>query len=119
MSEIGLAVWGLLGAFGYAGPRLIVALSEAPQNRWKPWADFIVTLAIGTIGAAGFVDLVSHLMHWQSDVSNQRALAVVIGLLSNPVAPAVVKAGPALALRLIGASPVLAGSAKVRENDHP
>jgi len=90
MGLYGLAFWGLLGAFVYGAPRLIVALSEANGRRWAAWAEFVVALVIGLIGAMAFVDLVAGWLGWRGD-SDERALAVVIGLIANPASPTVVK----------------------------
>jgi hypothetical protein len=117
MDEIGLAFWGLLGAFAYGAPRLIVALSESPRNRWSPWAEFIVALVVGATGSGAFVALAANLMHWGSDVSSQRALAVVIGLVANPAAPSVVRVATSQLLRRIDASAGSPPSAKPRENE--
>lgn len=91
MDVLGFAIWGLLGAFVYAAPRLIVTLSEerAPSKRWMPWAEFFISLVTGPIGSAGFAQLVGITIH-QTAVADLRAIALVIGMVANPVSPAIV-----------------------------
>jgi hypothetical protein len=88
---LGFAIWGFLGSFVYAAPRLVVSLSDArPARRpWLPWAEFVVALLVGPIGSAGFADLVAITIH-QDKPADLRAIGLVIGMVANPVAPAIV-----------------------------
>lgn len=91
MSIGGFAFWGLLGAFVYAAPRLLVTLSEIQTagRRWLPWAEFVLALTFGPIGAAAFTPIGSDMVGWKG-AANLRALALMIGMVANPIAPAVV-----------------------------
>lgn len=114
MNEIGLALWGLAGAFVYGAPRLVVALTQSTEPRWAPWAEFMVALSIGPIAAAGFGDLVAHWLNL-TGAANQRALAVVIGLVANPAAPTVVRVVTSQLVRRLDAGSGGPASAKAKE----
>lgn len=89
------AVWGVLGAFAYAGPRLLPCLTSAHDGGRKPWAcvgEFVICLIIGGIGAGAFSALAINLTH----VKDVNAVAAFIGLLANPCVPRVTGAAPAL-----------------------
>ena len=83
------ALWGLAGAFAYAAPRLPPALDGREKSRWRPWTEALISLCMGPVGAAGVGPYVSMLIHWES-LPECRALAILIGLVVNPVAPAAV-----------------------------
>jgi hypothetical protein len=85
------AIWGVLGAFVYAAPRLLIAAADRNPNReaWTPWAEFAVALLTGTISAAGCGALVASTIH-QTQLADLRAIGLVIGMVANPVAPAIV-----------------------------
>lgn len=87
----GFCVWGLGGSFIYAAPRVLVSLSDSARERkaWAPWAELLIALAMGPIGAAGFTGLVAATIH-QTGVADLRAIALTIGMVANPVAPAII-----------------------------
>lgn len=91
MDISGFAFWGLLGSFVYGAPRLLVALSEAQAIRDVVYAiaEFAIALAIGTIGAAACTPIVVEVWGWKG-AANMRAGSFVIGMVANPIAPAVV-----------------------------
>ena len=83
MDVLGLAFWGLLGAFVYAAPRFVI--SVAGGKLAMPMLEGLVALAIGPISAAGFGQFLGATVH-QTSIAELRAIAVVIGMISNPVA---------------------------------
>lgn len=87
MGIAGLAFWGFTGAFVYAAPRLLISITA--QRVWFSLADCAVALLIGPIGAAGFAEFIGNTLH-QTTNPELRAIAVVLGMISNPVAPAIV-----------------------------
>jgi len=95
-----LAIWGFFGAFVYAAPRLLVAW--AGGRRTTGTAECIIALAIGAIGSAGFTQFIGDVVR-QSQPADLRAIAVVLGMISNPVAPSIVHLmGTGLVRRLGG-----------------
>jgi hypothetical protein len=95
-----LAFWGVLGGFAYAGPRLLVAVTW--ERLAKPLGEFTLSLIIAPIGAAGFTIPIAHVVH-QSSVDDLRAIAVILGMISNPIAPSLVYLfGTAIVRRLGG-----------------
>lgn len=80
------AVWGFLGAFIYAGPRLAACIMSCRETGVN-WAlcllEFAFALATGAIAAAAFSATAMNLIH----VSDTTAIATTIGLLANPIAP--------------------------------
>ena len=106
MSIEALALWGLAGAFVYAAPRFLMSLSETrlPEHRWYPFAEFLVSLGIGPIAGAGFGQFVAGSIHMLKS-EELRAITVVVGMIANPVAPAIVQLlGTGLVRRLGGAT---------------
>lgn len=106
MSLIFWSLWGFLGAFVYAAPRLIVAWSEA-RAAAKPFgmrvAEFVIALTFGPIFAAGFGPFAAHYLGREAD-QEVRALALVIGMVANPAAPLLVRLVTGDILRRIGAA---------------
>lgn len=105
MTLEGFALWGLLGAFVYAAPRLVVAFSEqreGPPVLWLPVAEFVIALACGPIGAAGFTQLIADFIR-KSNPADLRAIALVIGMVANPLAPSIVHLVGEGILRHVGA----------------
>lgn len=84
--------WGLGGAFIYAGPRLIVCIQQHQTwgERFGCIVEFLVSIGIGIFAAEGVGPYVAATLH-QTQEHQVRALAVVVGLLANPVAPGIVK----------------------------
>lgn len=85
-------LWGMAGAFIYAAPRLTICIRNCRANN-SPISDclmeFAFALATGWIAAeGGAMWLAQHLS--QSQEHQVRAVAVVLGLLSNPIAPIMV-----------------------------
>lgn len=86
--------WGFLGAFIYAGPRLSACVFERRDNVDHPltgcvW-DFVVALLVGVIAAELFATWIQ--LFLKRDGQHElRAIAGLIGLLANPLAPEIVK----------------------------
>lgn len=91
MDVRGFAIWGVMGAFVYAAPRLLVSLSDQKPDRraWMPWAEFVIAITIGAIGAAACSGLVASTIH-QTQSADLRAIGLIVGMVANPVAPAIV-----------------------------
>jgi hypothetical protein len=91
MTLVGFAFWGLLGAFVYAAPRLLVVLAEKAPTKpvWIHLAEFLLALCLGPIGASAFTPIVAEIIGWHGD-ANLRATALVVGMVANPIAPTVV-----------------------------
>lgn len=86
------AFWGLGGAFIYAGPRLSACVFAARQSGggWSVCAmECAVALAIGAFAAAAFGPWV---LAWRGapKAHELNAIAAMIGLLANPMAPQLV-----------------------------
>jgi hypothetical protein len=98
------ALWGLLGAFVYAAPRLVVAIGEAQavgRSAFRQLAEFLVALAFGPIFSVGFGPWAAHWLEKEGHPET-RALALVIGMVANPLAPALVKVATGEILRRAG-----------------
>lgn len=83
------ALWGLAGAFAYGGPKLLANLFDPPQQPARPAkaiAFFVFALVMGPIAGAGFGPYLSGTLHL-TGAAEWRALAVLSGLVVNPVAP--------------------------------
>lgn len=114
MDVWGLAFWGLLGSLVYAGPRLVVGLSEGPPRPWVPWAEAVMSLVVGTVGAAAFTEVTAEVLHL-TGASNLRAIAVAGGMAANPVAPAAVKLIEGGVLRFLHAPVAMPSDPKERK----
>lgn len=89
------ALWGLGGAFIYAGPRFSACYFEARRSdgQWSRCAiDGVIALLIGLI-AAGALGVWAQQFFAREGSHELRALSTVIGLLANPCAPGVVGIG--------------------------
>lgn len=86
------ALWGLLGAFVYAAPRLLVAWGES-RVAGAPLLPHLIELAValtfGPIFAAGFGEFGAGYLGWEEPRA-LRAVSLVIGMVANPVAPVLV-----------------------------
>lgn len=83
------AIWGFMGAFIYAAPRLVkcfLTCKEAGTSGWFCTMEFVIALATGAIAAAAWAALV---MGW-THVRDSNAMSATIGLLVNPLAPMMV-----------------------------
>lgn len=91
MTVLEYAFWGLLGAVVYAAPRGLVVVSEnvTKIRLIRTFCEFIVSLVVGAIGSAGFAEIVSNTLR-QTGVADLRAIAVVLGMVANPIAPGIV-----------------------------
>jgi hypothetical protein len=98
------AFWGALGAFVYAAPRLLILLGGKVDSHrlWAGALEFAVSLAIGPIGAAGFTEFIASSLH-QSGSAPHRAIAVVLGMIANPVSPTIVQTLGTGIVRRLGA----------------
>lgn len=98
------AIWGLLGAFVYAAPRLILSAAEAKvagRHAWTQFAEFLVALSFGPIFSSGFGPWAAFYVKLEG-AHEIRAVALVIGMVANPLAPAVVKLASGDILRRLG-----------------
>jgi hypothetical protein len=84
----GLAIWGLLGAFAYAAPRLLVALTSE-NRKFSAIGEALVAHGIGSAGAAAFTQFLANTFH-QTSEADLRAIAFVLGMIANPVAPGII-----------------------------
>lgn len=92
MSLVAWALWGLLGAFVYAAPRLLVAWGESRAAGQAPhphFFEFVVALSFGPIFSsalgewgAGYVGM--------TEPRALRAVSLVLGMVANPVAPVII-----------------------------
>lgn len=83
------ATWGGAGAFIYAAPRWLACAVPKPGAAWSCTMEALVSIAVGVISAAAF-------SHWLLAFLHQRpadlpAVAAMVGLLANPVAPKLVE----------------------------
>lgn len=94
MDEIlSVAIWGFLGAFVYAAPKLVACIYSAKTNG-TGWtlcaATFVVAILTGPIMAAAFVPAIAEIIARTGD-HDMRALATAAGMIANPIAPDLVK----------------------------
>lgn len=78
------AAWGFLGAFCYAGPRLVSCFIKARDEArgwWLCGLDFIVAIIVGAIAAASFGTLALTLLH----LNDQNAASALVGWVANRV----------------------------------
>lgn len=111
------AAWGIAGAFIYAAPKLLISLSEdevdGNPHRARHIAAFVLALTFGPIAGAGFGPLLAAEFH-RTSLAELRAIAIVVGMVANPVAPQVVHLVSDTILRRLNAplSPVRQRSRK-------
>lgn len=86
------AMWGIGGAFIYAGPRWVVALRGGALLVLAT-LDLMICLGIGGIGAAGFAPVAETMLLTFVHVQDHNATCLVIGLFLNPFAPSIVEKG--------------------------
>lgn len=94
MSMVLWGAWGLAGAFVYASPRLLVKLgNETLTARQAIMAviETVIALIIGPIIAAGIGPAVAAHLGFVTYEANC-AIAVMGGMLANPLGPLVIKA---------------------------
>ena len=88
----GFAVWGFLGSVVYAAPRALASLSEGKASAHKPIVAMIelgLALGVGTIGGEAFTQFVADTLR-QTSPADVRAIAVVLGMVSNQIAPGII-----------------------------
>lgn len=92
MADLYFALWGLLGAITYAGPRTLICHRECVQPGTLPlcYAELVVALFVGAASAAAYTEWVGHYFA-RAVFFDPRAFAYTIGLVANPIAPLVVK----------------------------
>lgn len=96
-------VWGFLGAFIYAAPRLsacMYAAREAGAGGWRCIFDFVTSLAIGAIAAAAFTPWALRFLG-EAATDQHNAIAALVGLMANPTAPRLVDVFSALASNVL------------------
>jgi hypothetical protein len=93
MTLLAWSLWGFLGAFVYAAPRLLVAWGESRASGGSVvphLSEFVVALTFGPIFSAGFGEWGADYLGWEEPRA-LRAVSLVIGMVANPVAPVLVK----------------------------
>jgi hypothetical protein len=86
------ALWGFAGAFIYAAPKFSACYWQCrdTQVAWtRCLADAIICLMIGTISAFAFSEVIGLRLKFTGG-QELRAISVLIGLLSNRLAPKLV-----------------------------
>ncbi|HEY3694188.1 hypothetical protein [Phenylobacterium sp.] len=99
------AVWGFLGAFIYAGPRLSACIASPKEHGESPFAclvEFAIALIVGAIGAAAFAPWII-VSRGLTEARDLNAVAVLIGLMANPTAPTLISFAPRLASTVLAA----------------
>lgn len=99
-----LWVWGLGGAFLFAGPRWVrcwVGCRETGGFRLDCTIDFFVCLVVGAIAAEAFTPS----LLTKVGLAHQNGVCTLIGALANPVIPEITKRAPKLAERILKALP--------------
>lgn len=98
------AGWALLGAFVYSAQRLGVALGEPKTPTSKPpsvlAAEFIMACVTGPIIGAGLGPIAFGFTGLKGE-AEARGIALVVGMIANPLAPLIVKGATAFAARKI------------------
>lgn len=85
------AVWGFLGAFIYAAPRLtacVVAAQAARGGSLVCLLEFFTASGVGAVAAAAFAPTLAHLVGADRDIN---AISAMIGLIANRTAPKLVE----------------------------
>lgn len=88
--SLSFALWGAAGAFIPSAPRLAACLNSCKETGARGFActgDFLIALLIGAIGAAAFSPVAIQLSH----LKDPAAIATMIGLLANRLAPNLIK----------------------------
>jgi hypothetical protein len=83
------ALWGLAGAFMYAGPKMSACVFSAKPDDGPPIRcviDAIIALIIGALASAAFAQFAQGFFK-RAEPGALSAIAAVIGLLANPLAP--------------------------------
>jgi hypothetical protein len=83
------ALWGLAGAFMYAAPKMSACVFSAKPEDGPPMRcviDAIIALVIGALAAAAFAEFAQDFLK-RTEPGARSAIAAVIGLLANPLAP--------------------------------
>lgn len=93
------AAWGFLGAFIYAAPRWVACAWGSRGAAWRCSIEAGVCLAVGAIAAAAFARWAVGFLHQAAGDLN--AVAAMIGLLANRLAPRLVDGFSALAATAI------------------
>lgn len=99
-----VALWGFLGSFVYAAPKLLACIysSRSTGSGWSFCAaTFVVAVLTGPIMAAAFVPMIAEIIARTGD-HDVRALATVAGMIANPIAPDLVKRMSGKVLKKIG-----------------
>lgn len=87
------ALWGFLGAFIYAAPRLIagaVAARQAGRGPWVSAAEFLAAIVTGAIAAAAFGPPTAGLAG-RTAQQDLNAICALWGLVFNRAAPQLVE----------------------------
>jgi len=105
MILVAWALWGLLGAFVYAAPRLLVAWGESRVSGTPVLPhliEFSVALTFGPIFASGFGEFGAGYLGWEEPRA-LRAVSLVIGMVANPAAPLLINLVTGQILGRVGA----------------
>lgn len=90
------ALYGLFGAFIYAGPRFVLALAGTSEQPGRPlicFMDFVVCLVVGLLAAAMFGAVLDTVTLTIFHLKANNAVCGVIGLFANRIAPMLVDKG--------------------------
>ena len=86
-------LWGFMGAFIYAAPRLgacVFARRQAGQGWVGCGFEFVAALITGAVAAGALTPEIAVSFLKSTDPAHSRAVAATIGLLANPAAPRVI-----------------------------
>lgn len=89
-------LWGLAGTFIYAGPRWVISLFGEPAGRAHTahcTVELVVALTVGSLAAAAFGPAAATVVLTSLHLKDDNAVAAVIGLFANKLAPALVEKG--------------------------
>ena len=79
------ATWGVAGSFIYAGPRWLACAFASKGAAWRCSLEAAICLLVGAIAAQAFGQWVLAFLHQRP--ADLNAIAAMIGLLANPLAP--------------------------------
>lgn len=85
--------WGALGAFMYAGPRLVrcwVTCRETGGPRGECVFEFVMSMAVGAAAGEAF----TRMALTYAGIADQNGVAAVVGAFANPLIPTVTKLAP-------------------------
>lgn len=112
------AFWGAAGAFIYAGPRWLACAYPAKGLAWRCTLEAAIAIAVGLVAAAAFARWTLHLLHQAP--GDLPAVAAMVGLLANRLAPMLVDGlSTAAANALLARTQKLLSAQPPRSGDPP